>query len=593
MLAVLLAITTLGTYAAHAVGVVTECGAAVPMSDGVELSANIQRPAGTGRYPVILTSTGYNKDSGNNSPTCGSLGGSMISRGYAVMLIDERGTGASEGTWDMWGPRMQRDYQEMLDWIQRQPWSNGSVGVIGASYMAITSVFLAEADAARIARGKPRAVRAVWAWTPAFDLYRDLAGPGGGSASTFYVAFVALVTGQNAAPPSDPAAFPAWADRYASRTAGGSAFAAEVLGRVVTGDHYDGKFWQDRSPSARASTITAPVAVIGGWYDIFQRGEPLLVQAMTRSKHSKLWMGPSYHQGIPAAAWAAQRIGGQGEIIRKWWEKWLKGANNGVEKLPAVNVYRVGTTGWRHATSWPVSGTRYTRYYLGGPRGGTSPTSLNDGLLTLAKPAAGSPGDVLPMTQLGGGCSRSQGQWTAAGVTTGTPCDTDNRLAEVGSLTYTTAPVTRATEVTGPVNAHFWAELVRPDATLAVTLSDVAPDGTSTQLTAGWLNVAQRALDAKRSQRDPITKQVVLPFHPFTRATLTPATPGVAVEVDVEVFPASFVLQPGHRLRVSITPGDAPHMVPTATTAAAGAGGIVTILRDAAHPSYVLLPLQR
>ncbi len=78
----------------------------------------------------------------------------MIPAGYAVMVLDDRGTGASGGQWDSWGARTQQDYQEVLDWIQRQPWSNGSVGDYGGSYMAITSLLVAEADARARGRGQ-------------------------------------------------------------------------------------------------------------------------------------------------------------------------------------------------------------------------------------------------------------------------------------------------------------------------------------------------------------------------------------------------------------------------------------------------------
>ena len=589
-LAMLVAVGTLTAPAGHTAGVITECDTQVPMSDGVSLSANIQRPEGTARVPLILTSTGYIKDSGNNSPKCASIGGSMIARGYAVMIIDERGTGTSGGVWDMWGERTQRDYAELLDWVQRQPWSDGSVGVIGASYMAISSMFIAEADAARIAAGKPPAVRAVWAWTPVYDIFRDLAGPGGGSVATFYTAFVALMTGQNAVPPQDTAKYPEWASTYAGRTAGGSAFAAGLLTDLARGEHYDGPFWQTRSPATHAAEITAQVAIVGGWYDIFQRGEPLTYRAMTKSRYKKLWMGPSYHQGIPAAAWNAQNIGSQGAVISQWWEHWLHGVDNGVEKLPGVNLYQVGSETWRHGDAWPIPGTRYTPYYLGPGGSGTAQTSLNDGVLATGQGASG--GDVLPMSQVGGGCSRSQGQWTAAGVTTGTPCDNDNRAAEIGALAYTSAPMSAPMEFTGPITGHLWATLLRPDATLVVTLTDVASDGSSKQITAGWLNAAQRAVDSARSWHTADTGLVVLPFHPFTRQAEQAAPLGEPVQLLVEVFPASYVLQPGHRLRVAITPGDAPHMTPSSTAAANGAGGAVTILRDAKHPSMVLLPIQ-
>jgi putative CocE/NonD family hydrolase len=150
------------------------CNVPITMSDGVVLRANVFLPAPTGRFPAVLTVSGYNKDP-STPPYCepGAGGGGedpdMIPAGYAVMVLDDRGTGASGGQWDSWGARTQQDYQEVLDWIQRQPWSNGSVGDYGASYMGITSLLVAQADAQRVAEGKPRAVKAVLTVAPMAD----------------------------------------------------------------------------------------------------------------------------------------------------------------------------------------------------------------------------------------------------------------------------------------------------------------------------------------------------------------------------------------------------------------------------------------
>ena len=180
-----LAITALAGTAAQAS--VNMCNVPVTMSDGTVLRANIYLPDNPGKYPTVLTATGYNKDAGNpTGQECGSSQGiasdepALAEKGYAVMVIDDRGTGASGGKWDSWGQRTQEDYKEVLDWIQAQSWSNGSVATTGDSYMGITSLLIAEADATRVAEGKPRAVKTVWADIPMADAYRDVtrvAGP--------------------------------------------------------------------------------------------------------------------------------------------------------------------------------------------------------------------------------------------------------------------------------------------------------------------------------------------------------------------------------------------------------------------------------
>src|SRR3954451_14990187 len=178
--------------AAQAADPVAICNAPIPMSDGVVLRGNVFLPKSTGRMPVVLTITGYNKDT--NNPFGSGCGGDsalasgnakLLDKGIGIMLVDDRGTGASGGRWDSWGARTQQDFGEILDWIQAQKWSNGKVGMNGTSYMAITSLLTAEQDAEGVREGKPRAVKAIWGNVPMSDAYRDVTFHGGSIDSGF------------------------------------------------------------------------------------------------------------------------------------------------------------------------------------------------------------------------------------------------------------------------------------------------------------------------------------------------------------------------------------------------------------------------
>src|SRR3954452_23784261 len=118
------------------------------------------------------------------------------------MLLDDRGTGASQGKWDSWGERTQLDYQEVLDWLQQQKWSNGSVATTGGSYMGITSFLVAEADAARVRHRKPRAVKAIYADVPMSDAYRDVTFHGGATDTGFIPLWLGLTTALSDLPSS-------------------------------------------------------------------------------------------------------------------------------------------------------------------------------------------------------------------------------------------------------------------------------------------------------------------------------------------------------------------------------------------------------
>ena len=352
VLLIVVAVMALGATSAEAAQV-QMCNVAIPMSDGVTLRANITLPAPGVRVPTILTVTGYNKDvanpTGTNCAPGQGISGSdpnMVSAGYAVMTVDDRGTGASGGAWDSWGARTQQDYKEVLDWIQRQPWSDSKVGMYGGSYMGITSLLVAEADAARVAAGKPRAVDAVWADVPMADAYRDVTFHGGAVDSGFIPLWLGLTTALSDIPPSTTPTDPSGSlSIYAQHLANGFSFAGQkILDTTTGGDSaYDGPFYQLRSPVERIASLKIPVAWTGGWWDIFQRGEPLLYERMTGSPDKVWFQTPNYHGAPNATDWAQMGIGTEEQVAIRWFDHWLLGAGNGVQKLPHVNLYTDGS----------------------------------------------------------------------------------------------------------------------------------------------------------------------------------------------------------------------------------------------------------
>jgi putative CocE/NonD family hydrolase len=564
--------------AAHAA--TAHCNVPIKTGDGIVLRANLWLPEGaTGKLPTVLTVTGYNKDTTNPAgQECSGQGGiatadtSLADEGYAVMLVDDRGTGASQGKWDSWGERTQLDYQDVLDWIQAQPWSNGSVATTGGSYMGITSLLVAEADVARVRAGRPRAVKAIWADVPMSDAYRDVTFQGGAVDAGFIPLWLGLTSTLSALPPStttrDPAgSLPTWADHLANAWQ----FAGQkILDTTLGGDSaYDGDFYRLRSPGARAADIRVPVVITGGWWDIFQRGEPLLYEQLKNAPVKKLFMSPHYHtSGGPAME--------DPELKTKWFDRWLKGASNGVQNVPNVNFYPVGGDRWQHHSTWPVPGVKYTPYYLG-----------EDKSLGTTKPAEGD-GDKAPLLPASSPCSRMTTQWTA-GLAAG-PCETDNRTYEATALTYTTPPLERDTQLTGPIVANLHAELTSKDATLVGVLSDVAPDGTSTQVTAGFLLASQRAVDSSRSTFGP-GGVMIRPFHPFTRASQQPVTANEPALYRVEIYPTSAVFKKGDQIRLTIGTANTPSTLTPVPALTNELGGEIRLLRGGAYGSHVLLPV--
>ncbi|MCW2991554.1 MAG: hydrolase, CocE/NonD family [Solirubrobacterales bacterium] len=575
-----LAVLACAALAAPAAASTAMCNVPITAGDGTVLRANIWLPApATGRVPTVLTVSGYNKDATNPLGTsCSGSGGlasadtSLADAGYAVMLVDDRGTGASQGKWDSWGERTQLDYRDVLDWIQAQPWSDGSVAATGASYMGITSFLVAEADAARVRAGKPRAVKAIWADVPMSDAYRDVTFHGGSIDAGFIPLWLGLTTGLSGLPPSttpaDPqGSLPTWLDHLRN----GYDFAGQKVVNTATAgdDAYDGPFYRLRSPGARAAQIRVPVVITGGWWDIFQRGEPLLYEQLVNAPVKKLFMSPHYHTSAGPA-------GEDPGLKRKWFDRWLKGVDNGVEDTPAVNLYTMGANAWQHFPTWPVPGTRYTRTYLAPGK-------------ALAPAAPAAPGaDKTPMAPVSSPCSRMTTQWTA-GAAAG-PCETDNRTYEATSLTYTSAPLASDLQVTGPIVANVWAETTAKDATLTAVLSEVDASGASNQITAGFLLASQRKVDAKRSTYGP-GHVMIRPFHPFTRASQRPVTPNDPALYRIEIYPTSNQFKKGDSLRLTIGTANTPTTQTPLPDLANELGGELRVLFGGRYASNVLLPV--
>jgi uncharacterized protein len=573
---------------------VSMCNVPIPMSDGVVLRANVFLPATSGRFPTILTATGYNKDAAN--PTGQECTGSqgiagdepgLTEKGYAVIVLDDRGTGASGGKWESWDARTQQDYKEVLSWIQEQAWSNSSVATTGGSYMGITSFLIAEADAARVAEGRPRAVKAIWADIPMADAYRDVTFQGGSLNASFIPLWLGLVGGLSALPPSSLSANPEEAaSLYLEHLLDNVEFGGEHVVGATLGEEpaYDGPFYRLRSPVVRAGELRIPVVVQGGWWDLFQRGEPLLWEALKHSPDRVLFMSPHYHIGAGPAM-------EDPKLKEKWFAHWLLGAKNGVQNTPRVNLYAINGTHWEHFTRFPLPETSYQRLYLGGEPSGSGAISLHDGSLGSAPPSAQG-GDEAPLLPASSPCSRESAQWTAGAAST-SACDTNNTTYEATSLTYTTAPLAQGMKFTGLITGDLWAKLSTTDATLVAVLSDVEPSGASNQITAGFLMASQRAVDPKLSTytRFDDTKLMIRPWHPFTKESQKAVAPGQPTEYQIEIYPTSAIIKPGDRLRLTIGTANTFSDAPDVPTLGQELGGTITVLHGGPYDSNVLLPM--
>ena len=551
----------------------------VKMSDGVRLFVDIYRPGrgdkpAPGRFPVILTQTPYNKNSGSLAFEAPFL----VRRGYVQVIADVRGTGASEGHWQSFARREQRDGAELAKWVasRKREWSNGTLGLYGTSYGAINQLFTAAQQ--------PKGLKAIFPIVPMSDAYRDVTASGGQVNTSFIPLWLGLVTSLGLLPPSYTGTDPATAANVlATHATNVASFQAAAVASATTGgkNAFDGPFFRERSPIEVIDKVKVPTFITGGWFDLFQRGEPLLYERLrAQGTPTKLLMGPWYHN-TAGSELPADGVPSLDKLATQWFDKYLKGIPQPkLARRPNVTYYVNGKDHYVGAPNWPPPKTHYDQLFLSGP---SMPGSSGD--LQGRAPKSQDP-DVLPWQPLSGACTRSTVQWTA-GITEMPPCETHNEGNDQSGLVYD-FPLKHDLRLAGPLSARLFVATNGRDGQLTVRVEDVAPDGTATQLSAGWNVLSLRALDRSKSAIEH--GLVVRPYHPFTKKSQLPVKDGKVNEVYVEIFPTGALLAKGHALRLSIQPADAPHLAAPLPQAANSAGGVMELFHDRKHPSALIIP---
>jgi uncharacterized protein len=542
---------------------VTRTDLAIPMSDGVVLRGDLELPADEdgepvgGRFPVIVTITAYNKAAGGFSG--GLAGGSpsyLVQRGYAQLTVDARGTGSSEGRWAAFSRRENKDAGEIVEWAhsRKRPWSDGRVGMSGPSYLGISQIFAAGS--------RPKGLKAIFPQVPAADVYRDVVASGGQIDVGFIPLWLGLVTGTGVVPPAvaatDPqSGFGALVDHL---TAAATFTIPLVLDAITGGDAaYDGTFYRDRSPERVIGRVQVPTFLVGGEFDIFQRGTPLLFENLERrGVPVKMIIGPWNHlEGSSGADIDQAGYGTLGELQLRWFDHYVRGRPDPTldADIPPITYYEQGSGDWTHAQRW--MGDQHAETFR---LSGSAAAGGGIGVLTRGEAVDGRA--IVPPVPVSGLCSRSTAQWMAglpSTVLDGLPCWDDNAPNDKSGVVFQTEPLTSSLRLRGPINARLHTSSPSGDGMLSVSVSDVAPDGTVTRLTGGWQVISHRALDRQRSRY--LDGRLIQPFHPFTREARKPLGTGEVAPVDVEIFPTAAQIAPGHRLRIAIQAFDVPHLL--------------------------------
>ncbi|WP_203336466.1 CocE/NonD family hydrolase [Nocardioides limicola] len=564
----------------------------IPMSDGVVLRGDLQLPADAdghripGTFPVIVTITAYNKTiiASPSMPLGGEGPGYLVSRGYAHLTVDARGTGSSDGHWEAFSARENADAGEIIEWAHRQSdWSDGNIGMTGPSYMGISQIFAAGAQ--------PAGLKAIFPQVPGADVYRDIVATGGQIDVGFMPLWLGLVTFTGLIPPAytqeDPEAGLAW---LLDRLRGATEFTLPMMGEAILGQEpaYDGPFYAERSPINVVDSVEVPTFFVGGHYDLFQRGTPLLFESLrTRGVPTKFILGPWDHlQGSSGADVGDAGYGTLAELQLRWFDHYVRGVADPAldTDIAAFTYYEINSGIWQQADDWigphhvaasfRLSGTAT----LGGGAGGLSRGATEPGTSTLMP---------LPVTGL---CTRSANQWTAgvpALIMADLPCFHDNQWNDLLGLVFDTEPMAEPFRLQGPMNAHLHVSSLSGDGLLAVAVSSVAPDGSVNRLTGGWQMISHRALDTSRTRY--LDGKIIQPYHPHTQAAKAALGPLQIAPVDVEILSTGAVIPAGHRLRLSVQAFDVPHLLPVLGDLL-GTLTPISIHNSPAHPSELTVP---
>jgi putative CocE/NonD family hydrolase len=302
---------------------------------------------------------------------------------------------------------------------------------------------------------------------------------------------------------------------------------------------------------------------------------------------ARLVTGPWNHLQASAGTGLGEAgYGGLEQLQLRWFDRWVMGRRDAglLRDIAPVTYYEQGSGTWRRSTAVVRPGSRAVDFRLSGSATPAAPGGLSRG-------AAGSGTAQVPPLPVSGLCTRSTDQWTAglpSQVLAGLPCFSDNGPNDRSGVAFDTAPLTRPVRLQGPINARLFTSSSTGSGMLAVSVEDVAPDGTVHRLTAGWQVVDQRALDRSRSRY--LDGRLIQPFHPFTAASAEPLSG--TKPVDVEVFPTAAVIRPGHRLRLAVQAFDVPHLAPTLPEVA-GAATVLTLHTGRRTPSVLTIPVVR
>ena len=478
----------------------------ITLTDGTRLSARVWCPvdAADDPVPVILEYLPYRKRDG----TCARDALThpyFAQRGYACLRVDIRGNGDSHGLMrDEYTQQELDDAVEVIQWAAAQPWCNGSVGMMGISWGGF--------NALQVAAMSPAPLKAIITLCSTVDRFADDIHYKGGCLLNENLGWGATMWSYSSRAP-DPALRPDWREMWLDRLENEHFLPATWL-RHQCRDAY----WAHGSVIDHYDSISAKVLAVGGWGDAYKNAVPQLVDALPGAKGI---IGPWVHK-YPHFAVPEPRIGFLQEALR-WWDRWLKGIPTGVEEDPDLRAYIMD--GVRPATWY----TDRPGTWVGQSRGGVHPGPTSQSWWLGDSTLIGTEADTDTNVSSSADVGAQGGEYCA--IWLGPEMPGDQRRDDALSACWTSAPLTADTAILGAPQVRLTLSCDQPTAQIAVRLNHVHPDGASTRITYGVLNLT----------------------HRNSAATPTPMVPGQEVELALTLDHIGYTVPAGHRLRVAIS----------------------------------------
>ena len=540
----------------------------VLMRDGIQLSIDVFLPEDAGTpVPALVGMSPYGKDIQSmdippQPPTSPIYAREieagdprhLTANGYAHVIADVRGIGNSGGTYRGWLSEEEAlDGYDLIEWVADQEWCSGDVGMVGVSYYGAIQL--------HIAATKPPHLKAIMPFNAPADFYRESTYHGGILQTFYHMLYQLKVLG-----------------RWSSVTVESSSEEElEIIKRGLYEDPdiqqyqalyniarnpdrnpgffdimshpLDGEFYWSRSPYKHYRDIEIPAYLGSGWWAYgHQHLRGAFQNYLGLPGYTKLYIESRIESPAPMGE-------DYNERVVRWYDHWLKGIDTGIEDEPPIEI-EVRGKGTQFEHEWPLARTEWKRLYLG-----------RWGALRDAPESNVVRGDVYVQQPI---------------VYT----------REVSKRCYETRPLTEELDVIGPLAVELYASIDATDTNWIISVSDVAPDGSATELTRGFLKASHRALDEAKSTP-------WMPFHTHTDPELV--EPGAINQYNIQLSPMASRIHRGHKLRLCVASLDhkfdpAPDLEiggPSHMPTHVGIGNTVTheLMFGDLHPSHLIIPV--